>query len=153
MNVNDSAVKAALATLPWKSNDMCCGDIEKLISAEEMKKALEAAFPHLRAPEIGYEKISIDKNGLQAVLEEGQEIVKVIAQNFFELLKAHEAPNFVEMSFEDGEGQGIVVTIINRDGETPANQIKRLKARIKELEEEKEDARYEAMEREERRNV
>ena len=43
-----------------------------------------------------------------------------------------EAPNFVELKFQDDQG-ALLVTIQRADGETPVEQMKRLKAEVAQL--------------------
>lgn len=98
------------------------------------------------SPVIGYKRITIDEHGIDAVLEAGNGIIQGMAGQLLELLKAYEAPNYVEMKMQDGEGQELVVTIQKGGAQTPADQIKLLKERVKELEEQIEDAHYDQLE-------
>lgn len=97
-------------------------------------------------PDVRYKKITIDENGVEAVLAKGQELVVLMAEQLLEFLKASQAPNYIEMKLHDTEGQEVIVTIQKGGAQTPADQIKLLKERITELESQLEDAHYDALE-------
>lgn len=80
------------------------------------------------------EELSVNKEGIKMVLSKGQKIIENIANNLLEFLKASEAPNFAEMKLFNKEGFGVLVTVQRLEGESPTDQIKKLKERILELE-------------------